>query len=166
MSGKDKREKYTRDFRTEFSILLTSLREKRYKQRTWGKDWTQLGVANRLGVSRGMYNQWENGRAVPTRSDLKNIVSDFGLDEKEEFTLYRTSSQAPPEIENLPFKSNPFFTGREHQLEQLFQLLMDNDRLRPRNLSLSAAYLVVARRNWLLSMLTALTRTCTVRCCG
>src|SRR6266571_5258693 len=128
MSGKDKREQDKREFRTEFSILLTSLREKRYKQRTWGKDWTQQGVANRLGVSRGMYNQWENGRAVPTRSDLKNIVSDFGLDEKEQAALFRAAAQVPPEIKHLPLR-NLLFTGRERQLEQLGQLLKENNRV-------------------------------------
>jgi len=76
-------------------------------------------------MSRATYNYLENGTADLSRDDLKNIVSDFGLDEKEETALYRANAQVPSEIDNLnlPFPRNPFFTGREAQLEQLRQYL-------------------------------------------
>lgn len=108
----------------EFSILLTSLREKRKKQRRWGMDWTQQGVAKRLSVSRAMYNYWENGRAIPTRDDLKNIVFVFVLDEIEEAALYRKAAQVPPPIDNLPPR-NPFFTGREEHLNLIRDQLQE-----------------------------------------
>src|SRR5258706_14844128 len=98
-------------------------------QRRCEMDGTQDGVEERLGVSRATYNYWENGTAAPSRDDLKNIVSDFDLDEKEETALYRANAQVPSEIDNLnlPFPRNPLFTGPEAQLDQVGKLLKDND---------------------------------------
>jgi transcriptional regulator with XRE-family HTH domain len=112
----------------EFSILLANLRKIRSKQRKWGMDWTQKGVAKRLGVSRATYNYWENGKADPSRYDLKNIVSDFGLDDKEAAALYRAAEQAPPIqeiqepsiIDNLPIQPNPDIQGREEHADALY----------------------------------------------
>jgi tetratricopeptide (TPR) repeat protein/DNA-binding XRE family transcriptional regulator len=104
----------------EFSILLTNLRKTRSKQRKWGMDWTQEGVAKRLGVSRATYNYWENGKADPSRDDLKNIVSDFGLDDKEAAALFLAAEQAPPIRDTLPIQSNPDIPGPEEHTDALY----------------------------------------------
>lgn len=111
--------------KTEFGILLASLRNKRQKRRQWGVDWSQAGVAKRLGVSRTIYNYWENGKGSPSPGDRKNIVSDFGLDETEESVLYKLAAEVPPEILELP-PHNPLFTGRDAYLGQLHQLLQES----------------------------------------
>src|SRR3989442_2748313 len=103
-----------------FENVLKSLRVRR------GKEWTQKKAAKLLGVSERTYKGWENGERIPPDRDLKNITNLFELNERDEATLYRAAAQVPPEIHNLPFQRNPFFTGRKTQLERLKQLLREN----------------------------------------
>ena len=48
--------------------------------------------------------------------DLKNIAAIFQLSETETDILFHVAGRLAPEIQNLPFPPNPFFTGRESQL--------------------------------------------------
>src|SRR5258708_6115914 len=120
------------EFENEFYVLLRSFRERRQKQRTWGMKWDQGAVAKRLGVSRVAYINWDHGQSLPTRIHLKKIVSIFYLDEKEERALYRAAAEVRPDIENLPFTPNPFFTGRKSYLKQLVHLFHESGSVAPK----------------------------------
>src|SRR5258708_30370341 len=125
------------EFENEFYVLIRSFRERRQKQRTWGMKWDQGAVAKRLGVSRVAYINWEHGQSLPTRIHLKKIVSIFYLDEKEERALYRAAAEVRPDIENLPFTPNPFFTGRKSYLKQLVHLFHESASVAPKRPSVS-----------------------------
>lgn len=114
-----------------FGDMLKSFRVRKGTKR--GTQWTQQQVADTLEVSRGTYHSWENGK-IPSAAYLKKIVALFQLKKEDEEALYRAAAQVPlesPEINNLPFLRNPFFAGREAQLQSLDQLLKESDRTRP-----------------------------------
>ena len=119
------------EYVNEFYVLLRSFREQRQELRRWGMKWDQSAVAKRLGVSRMAYINWENGQ-LPTRIHLKKIVSIFYLDEKEERALYRAAAEVRPDIENLPFTPNPFFTGRKSYLKQLVHFFHESGSVVPK----------------------------------
>ena len=109
-----------RDF--SFENLLTSYRNR--------LGLTQQEVANpddagALQVSLRTYQGWENGERIPSNKWLHRMASFFQLTEAEADTLYRAAGQVAPEIHNLPFPRNPFFTGRETYLEGLNQHLKE-----------------------------------------
>jgi transcriptional regulator with XRE-family HTH domain len=87
--------------------------------------WTQARIAKALGISLRTYAGWENGERLPSSDDLRNFVAVLELSEEEEKNLYRSRAQIPPEINNLPFQRNPFFTGREEHLKQLRKQLQE-----------------------------------------
>src|SRR5947209_1603619 len=82
---------------------------------------TQPQVAEKLGVSPRTYQGWEYGenRKPLPKTTLQRIVNLFDLSEIEADQLYRAAAQVAPELQNLPFPRNPFFTGRETYLKQL-----------------------------------------------
>ena len=53
---------------------MKTIRELREAQR-----WTQLGLANRLGVTPATVYNWERGRYEPTASKLRGIAQAFGV---------------------------------------------------------------------------------------
>jgi tetratricopeptide (TPR) repeat protein len=67
------------------------------------------------------YQGWENGERIPSNERLRRIASFFHLTDAEADELYRAAAQVAPEIHNLPFFRNPYFTGREKYLEQMEQ---------------------------------------------
>ena len=53
---------------------MKTIRELREAQR-----WTQLGLANRLGVTPATVYNWERGRYEPTASKLRAIAQAFDV---------------------------------------------------------------------------------------
>jgi transcriptional regulator with XRE-family HTH domain len=41
---------------------------------------TQQEFADKLGVSRVIYNSWVNGRSLPSLSSARKLVKKFGVD--------------------------------------------------------------------------------------
>lgn len=79
-----------------------------------------------LSVTLRTYQGWENGERIPSNKWLHRIASFFHLTDAEADVLYRAAAQVAPEIDNLPFQRNPYFTGRETYLELLDQCLKEN----------------------------------------
>ncbi len=73
----------------------------------------------RLPFTLRTYQGWENGERIPSNERLHRIASFFHLTDAEADELYRAAAQVAPEIHNLPFQRNPFFTGRETYLKLL-----------------------------------------------
>src|SRR5579872_1789916 len=103
-----------------FGDMLRKFRVRR------GKLWTQEYAAERLGVVLHTYSDWETGKRIPLPKHRTKIAALFKLKQEEADVLYRAAGQMPPEVHNIPFLRNPFFTGRERQLERLQQLLAEN----------------------------------------
>jgi transcriptional regulator with XRE-family HTH domain len=97
-----------------FGIKLKKARER--------EAWTQVALANELGVARGTVNRWEKNVQRPSAYYLDKITAILELNEQELDAPHQTAQHKPPEIENflsVPFPSNPLFTGRDSYFEQL-----------------------------------------------
>jgi len=86
--------------------------------------WTQESLAEELHISLRAYKGWENAEAIPSPEYLKQIVDLLKLNKEDDDALYRAALQVPPIKDNLP-PENPFFTGRETELEQLRKQLQE-----------------------------------------
>ena len=97
----------------DFSDLLKS-----YRTRV---GLSQTDLAEKLGVALRTYQGWEGGekRKPLARTMLQRIVELLRLSETEADQFYRAAAQVAPELQNLPFQRNRFFTGRERYLKQL-----------------------------------------------
>jgi tetratricopeptide (TPR) repeat protein len=110
------------------------------------RGWTQSEVAERVGSNRINVGRWENGATVPGpyyRQKLAELfeksIAELGLlpeggDEayNEEEATSITSADPPISsphvlpIWSVPYRRNPFFTGREEILAHLYTVLRSN----------------------------------------
>src|SRR5437763_1732349 len=112
----------------------------RLRQEREQRGWTQSEVAERIGSTRINVSRWENGITVPGLYYRQRLGELFGksllelglIPERSEVHLEKvdttlgaelhTSSPALP-IWNIPYRRNPFFTGREVILDHLYTVL-------------------------------------------
>src|SRR5262249_4655790 len=66
---------------------------------------------------------------LPSGRDLKKMAATFQLSEADTDTLFHAASQAAPRIENLPYRRNAFFTGRNELLAHLWMALSPGQAL-------------------------------------
>jgi tetratricopeptide (TPR) repeat protein/DNA-binding XRE family transcriptional regulator len=103
--------------------------------------WTQSQVAERIGTTQINVSRWENGITVPSpyyRQRLGELfgksiqelglVSDSSDEHHEEVPILSDtpashSSTPPLPTWNVPYRRNPFFTGREEILDNLYTVL-------------------------------------------
>ena len=118
----------------------------RLKQEREQRGWTQSEVAERIGSTRINVGRWENGITVPSpyyRQKLGELfgksIAELGLISKNEGERGReeeihtitnpdphiSSSPVQP-IWSVPYRRNPFFTGREEILAHLYTILRSN----------------------------------------
>ena len=98
------------------------------------KHWSQQEMADHLGVSVITINRWERGTTAPSPYFRLKLCSLFGKsatelglfpDELAEQTVPLASNltsdhpQLPQQLKYLPYRRNPFFTGREALLDSL-----------------------------------------------
>jgi transcriptional regulator with XRE-family HTH domain len=96
----------------------------RLKQERLLHGWTQNDVAGHVGTDGYTVNRWERGRTVPSLYFRQKLCSLFDKSAEE---LGFMAQGAPvllregalPTIWHLPFRRNPFFTGRANILSQL-----------------------------------------------
>ena len=112
----------------------------RIRQEREQRGWTQSEVAERIGSTRINVSRWENGITVPGLYYRQRLGELFGksllelglIPERSEVQLEKvdtsldadlhTSSPALP-IWNVPYRRNPFFTGREVILDHLYTVM-------------------------------------------
>ena len=99
--------------------------------------WTQSELAHHIGTTQVNVSRWEQGNAFPSAYYRQKLAALFGKT-LEELELLRvnendnnelaSSSQIHqiPEIWNIPYHRNPFFTGREEILDHLHSVLTDS----------------------------------------
>ena len=94
--------------------------------------WTQKEVADRIGSPQSFnVSRWEQGTAFPSAHYIQQLCLLFGKSARElglSVEEPAPSSQPPVEADtsplwNVPYRRNPFFTGREEILEQLHERL-------------------------------------------
>ena len=108
------------------NVQLRRQREQRH--------WTQTEMARMLGTTYLSVCRWENGTTSPSLYYRKRLCELFelpaeklGLAPPSEETIppsaARTASLPPPTLWHVPYRRNPFFTGRERILLGLHTML-------------------------------------------
>ena len=106
--------------------LMRQQREKRH--------WTQTELARMLGATYLSVCRWENGTTTPSLYYRKQLCEIFQLSAEElgltSPSVEATTSSEPQQpslsgttIWNVPYRRNPFFTGRDYFLARLQALL-------------------------------------------
>src|SRR5579872_3280473 len=104
------------------------------------RGWSQRVVADRIGAPQDtMITRWERGNAIPSPYYIERLCQLFGMsatelgllpEEPDEETVPASGEPAAPSparVEdttpfwNVPFRRNPFFTGRADLLERLHE---------------------------------------------
>jgi tetratricopeptide (TPR) repeat protein/transcriptional regulator with XRE-family HTH domain len=116
----------------------------RLKQERELRAWTQSELAERIGTTQVNVSRWETGITVPSpyyRQRLGELfgksIQELGLipasreEHNEEVSTFSgtpdSQSSIPPQlIWNVPYRRNPFFTGREEILAHLYTVLQNN----------------------------------------
>lgn len=99
-----------------FGALLKSFRER--------KKFTQQQLATAIGIHRNTIGRWEQGDFLPENKGIVlEIVQKLHLSNQEGRQLLEASFTAPAPLWNVPYRRNPFFTGRKEYLETLHQYL-------------------------------------------
>ncbi len=94
------------------------------------KDITQQELADRLHVHRNTIVAWEKGNGLPkVRTMVEELAKALRLSDEEKRQLLQAGYWDPvveparPLLWNLPYRRNPFFTGRRAILKQLHETL-------------------------------------------
>lgn len=117
--------------------IISRLRRAREQQA-----WTQSEVAERIGTTQINVSRWETGLTMPSpyyRHKLGELfgksiqelglIPESGAEHREEPSTFsgtpdpHTPPSSPPPIWNVPYRRNPFFTGREEILTHLHTML-------------------------------------------
>ena len=83
--------------------------------------WTQSEVAERIGTTQINVSRWENGTTVPTPYFRQKLSELFNKNIQELGFIVENIEEV--QIWNVPYRRNPFFTGREVILEHLYTVL-------------------------------------------
>jgi tetratricopeptide (TPR) repeat protein len=85
---------------------------------------TQKQLAQRLGVHYNTISSWELGTYLPeTRGLVLELARHLDLNEQETRQLLEASLTALSPYWNIPYQRNPFFTGRDTILCQMYRIL-------------------------------------------
>jgi tetratricopeptide (TPR) repeat protein/transcriptional regulator with XRE-family HTH domain len=103
------------------------------------RGWTQKDVADRIGAPQAFnISRWEHGTAFPSAHYVEQLCQLFGRSARElglmedevdtQFeapppTLTRDQSTTIPSLWTVPYRRNPFFTGRQLVLKHLHNTL-------------------------------------------
>lgn len=82
---------------------------------------SQQQLASALGMGRRAIAAWEGGEYLPkAKGVVLQIARILKLNDEEATTLLKAAGIDPsPAIWNIPYPRNPFFTGRDQELEHL-----------------------------------------------
>ena len=116
----------------------------RLRQERERRAWTQSELAEHIGTTQINISRWENGITVPSpyyRQRLGELfeksIQELGLipesseEDHEEVTVSSGTPDShtfprPLSIWNVPYRRNPFFTGREEIIAHLYSVLRSN----------------------------------------
>src|SRR6266487_1895380 len=103
----------------------------RLKAQRLRKRWSQVYVATIIGTTDVTVSRWESGTTFPSLYYQQKLCELFGKSAEELGLVPATGEASQDErkvagrsltIWNVPARRNPFFTGREDILEQLYTL--------------------------------------------
>jgi len=114
----------------------------RLRQERERRAWTQSNVAERIGTTQINISRWENGITFPGPYYRQRLRELFGKSFQELGLIPESSEEhnepvstfsdtpdsiPPPPIWNVPYRRNPFFTGRKEILTHLYTVLRSNN---------------------------------------
>src|SRR5690348_16175793 len=100
------------------------------RQQREKRHWTQTELARMLGTTYLSVCRWENGTTTPSlyyRKQLCDIfqlsAEELGLASPSVETIRESEPEQPSPVSttiwNVPYRRNPFFTGRDYVLARL-----------------------------------------------
>ena len=117
----------------------------RLKREREQRGWTQSKVAEQLGTTQITISRWENSITVPTPYYRQKLAELFGKSIQELGFISESNDERTAEASslsdasdanilstnsslwNVPYRRNPFFTGREEILANLYNTLRDSN---------------------------------------
>lgn len=114
------------------------------KQERERRGWTQSELAKRIGTTQVNISRWEKGTTFPgpyyrqrLGSQFGKTIEELGLVQEAESDLQEEANTSSPSLSspvhqadsihkqlwNIPYRRNPFFTGREEILTALYTIL-------------------------------------------
>ncbi len=96
------------------SNLLRAARDER--------GWSQQKLADAIKTTPVNVSRWENGKTTPSPHFRQRLCEIYGKTPAD-LGLSSPSSSPDSKLWNIPIARNPFFTGREHLLNQLLERL-------------------------------------------
>jgi tetratricopeptide (TPR) repeat protein/transcriptional regulator with XRE-family HTH domain len=115
----------------------------RLKQERERRGWSQSELAEHLGTTQVNVSRWETGQTSPgpylrqqiaqvfgkSLEELGLVSAETGPEVKEQISTGASIAESPvvapqiPPLWNVPYRQNPFFTGREEILSQVYTVL-------------------------------------------
>jgi tetratricopeptide (TPR) repeat protein/transcriptional regulator with XRE-family HTH domain len=108
----------------QISTSASRLPNERLKAQRLKKNWTQVYVATQIGANDSEVSRWETGSAVPSLYFREKLCTLFRMTPEELgiASSLEESTQAgevSSPLWHVPYRRNPFFTGREERLTHL-----------------------------------------------
>lgn len=113
----------------------------RLRQERERRAWAQSEVAERIGTTQVNVSRWENGNTVPSPYFRQRLSELFGKSIEELGFIFESSNEriegtfpssstpddyvspSSQDLWNVPYRRNPFFTGRQAILDHLYTVL-------------------------------------------
>jgi len=85
------------------------------------RGWSQKQLATKIKVELRTITRWETGETTPTADFREKLCLLFKMDEVA--LGFGRQAQKEPDIFNVPYRRNPYFTGHENTLKNLHDTL-------------------------------------------
>src|SRR5450759_2765662 len=92
------------------------------------RGWSQHQLAEKIGVDLRTITRWETGETTPSAKLREELCLHFEMDEVA--LGFGRQAKKEPDIFNVPYRRNPYFTGHESILKNLHDTLTTSNETR------------------------------------
>jgi tetratricopeptide (TPR) repeat protein/transcriptional regulator with XRE-family HTH domain len=92
------------------------------------RGWSQDQLAAEIGVELRTITRWETGETTPSANFRRKLRQLFNMDEVA--LGFGRQAKKEPDIFNVPYRRNPYFTGHESTLKNLHDTLTTSNETR------------------------------------
>jgi tetratricopeptide (TPR) repeat protein/DNA-binding XRE family transcriptional regulator len=114
---------------SQIGTSASRLPNERLKAQRLKKNWTQVYVATQIGANDTEMSRWETGSAIPSLYFREQLCTLFRMTPEELGFVSsldgstQDRSNVSTHLWHVPYRRNPFFTGREERLAHLHEQL-------------------------------------------